>query len=76
VAVWGPTGAPGRTTVAVNLAAELALLGRHTLVVDADTYGGTIAQAVGLFDESPGLAAAARAAGQGRQLRRVSLQVD
>jgi MinD-like ATPase involved in chromosome partitioning or flagellar assembly len=65
VAVWGPTGAPGRTTLAVNLAAELALIGGHTLLVDADTYGGTIAQAVGLLDESPGLAAAARAAGQG-----------
>ncbi|CAN5251446.1 P-loop NTPase [soil metagenome] len=65
VAVWGPTGAPGRTTVAVNLAAELALLGGHALLVDADTYGGTIAQAVGLLDEAPGLAAAARAAGQG-----------
>jgi MinD-like ATPase involved in chromosome partitioning or flagellar assembly len=65
VAVWGPTGAPGRTTVAVNLAAELALVGSHALLVDADTYGGTIAQAVGLLDESPGLAAAARAAGQG-----------
>jgi MinD-like ATPase involved in chromosome partitioning or flagellar assembly len=65
VAVWGPTGAPGRTTVAVNLAAELALLGGHVLLVDADTYGGTIAQAVGLLDEAPGLAAAARAAGQG-----------
>ncbi|MGV8976782.1 MAG: AAA family ATPase [Cellulomonas sp.] len=65
VAVWGPTGAPGRTTVAVNLAAELALLGSHALLVDADTYGGTIAQAVGLLDEAPGLAAAARAAGQG-----------
>jgi MinD-like ATPase involved in chromosome partitioning or flagellar assembly len=65
VAVWGPTGAPGRTTVAVNLAAELALLGGHALLVDADTYGGTIAQAVGLLDEAPGLAAATRAAGQG-----------
>src|SRR5450830_1174692 len=65
VAVWGPTGAPGRTTVAVNLAAELALRGAPALLVDADTYGGTIAQAVGLLDEAPGLAAAARAAGQG-----------
>lgn len=65
LAVWGPTGAPGRTTLAMNLAAEIALLGRSTLLVDADTYGGTIAQAVGLLDEAPGLAAAARAAGQG-----------
>lgn len=65
IAVWGPTGAPGRTTVAMNLAAELAVLGRTALLVDADTYGGTVAQAVGLLDEAPGLAAAARAAGQG-----------
>ncbi|MBB2922943.1 hypothetical protein [Cellulomonas cellasea] len=65
VAVWGPTGAPGRTTLAINLAAEIALLGRAALLVDADTYGGTVAQAVGLLDEAPGIAAAARAAGQG-----------
>ncbi|MFS0700868.1 CpaE family protein [Cellulomonas sp. 179-A 4D5 NHS] len=65
VAVWGPTGAPGRTTLAINLAAEIALLGRLALLVDADTYGGTVAQAVGLLDEAPGIAAAARAAGQG-----------
>ena len=65
VAVWGPQGAPGRTTIAVNLAAELAALGRSTLLVDADTYGGAVAQVVGLLDEAPGLAAAARAAGQG-----------
>lgn len=66
VAVWGPTGAPGRTTVAVNLAAELAALGRATLLVDADTYGGAVSQVVGLLDEAPGIAAAARAAAQGQ----------
>jgi MinD-like ATPase involved in chromosome partitioning or flagellar assembly len=56
--------------VAVNLAAELAEHGRRahatTLLVDADTYGGTVAQALGLLDEAPGIAAAARAAGTGR----------
>lgn len=66
VAVWGPTGAPGRTTLAVNLAAETALLGRATLLVDADTYGGAIAQVLGLLDEAPGLAGAARAANLGQ----------
>ncbi len=69
VAVWGPTGAPGRTTLAVNLAAELAELADRrwsTLLVDADTYGGTVAQHLGLLDEAPGIAAAARAGGTGR----------
>src|SRR4029453_12991860 len=66
VAVWGPTGAPGRTTIAVNLAAEAALLGRSALLADADTYGGAVAQVLGLLDEAPGLAGAARSANNGQ----------
>ncbi len=65
VAVWGPTGAPGRTTVAVGLASELAVLGWPTLLVDVDVYGGAVAQVLGLLDESPGLAAACRLANNG-----------
>jgi MinD-like ATPase involved in chromosome partitioning or flagellar assembly len=65
IAVWGPVGSPGRSTIAVNLAAELAGLGVPTLLIDADTYGGVIAQLLGLLDEAPGLAAACRAANQG-----------
>ncbi|HEX5532431.1 MAG TPA: hypothetical protein VFX33_01690, partial [Actinomycetales bacterium] len=65
VAVWGPAGAPGRTTVAVTLAAELAALGESTLLVDADTYSASIAQTLGVLDEAPGLAAACRAASTG-----------
>lgn len=65
ITVWGPVGGPGRTTVAVTLAAELAAAGHETLLVDADTYGASIAQCLGLLDESAGLAAAARAANQG-----------
>ncbi len=61
----GPTGAPGRTSVAVNLAAEAAALGVPTLLVDADTYGASVAQALSLLDEAPGVAAATRAADQG-----------
>ena len=44
-AVWGPKGAPGRTTVAVNLAFEAAAAGGEVLLVDADTYGGAVAHA-------------------------------
>ena len=79
VAVWGPTGSPGRTTVAVNLAVELALLGREVLLIDADTYGGCVAQTLALLDEAPGIAAAARVAEQGTldlaALARLALQV-
>jgi MinD-like ATPase involved in chromosome partitioning or flagellar assembly len=65
VAVWGPTGAPGRTMLAVTLAGELMARGIETLLADADVYGGVIAQVLGLLDESPGLAAAARLANSG-----------
>jgi Flp pilus assembly CpaE family ATPase len=66
VAVWGPTGAPGRTTVAVGIAGEQALAGVPTLLADADTYGGSVAQVLGFLDEAPGLAAAARLANLGQ----------
>lgn len=66
VAVWGPTGAPGRTTVAVGLATELARAGVHTLLADADVYGGVVAQVLGFLDEAPGLAAAVRLANNGQ----------
>ncbi len=65
MAVWGPTGSPGRTTLAVTVAAELASRGRSVLLVDADTYGGCVAQVLGLLDEAPGIAAACRAAEHG-----------
>lgn len=66
VTVWGAVGAPGRTTVAVNLAAELARVGKTALIVDADTYGACVGQFLALLDEAPGVAAAVRLAESGR----------
>jgi MinD-like ATPase involved in chromosome partitioning or flagellar assembly len=66
IAVWGPAGAPGRTTVAIGLADETARLGVSTLLVDADVYGGTVAQTLGLLDESAGLVVGCHAAATGR----------
>ena len=62
IAVWGPTGAPGKTTVAISLANELARQGRSVLLVDADSYGGTISLQLGLGYDSSGLASACRLA--------------
>ncbi|MGF6833862.1 MinD-like ATPase involved in chromosome partitioning or flagellar assembly [Paenarthrobacter sp. TE4293] len=64
-AVWGPIGSPGRTMVAVNIAAELAAEGQSVLLVDADSYGASVSAVLGLLDESAGLAQACRLADQG-----------
>ena len=66
IAVWGSSGAPGRSTVAASLAASLALRDHETVLIDADTYGGSIAQMLAMLDEVSGLMAACRAANQGR----------
>ncbi|MGR0159502.1 AAA family ATPase [Paenarthrobacter nitroguajacolicus] len=64
-AVWGPIGAPGRTLLAVNIAAELAAAGESVILVDADSYGASVSAVLGLLDESAGLAQACRLADQG-----------
>jgi Mrp family chromosome partitioning ATPase len=65
IAVWGPAGAPGRTLVAANIAAEMAAQGKSVLLVDADSYGASVAAVLGLLDEAAGLAQACRLADQG-----------
>ncbi|MFZ2504220.1 MAG: hypothetical protein WAW88_16290, partial [Nocardioides sp.] len=63
--VWGPQGAPGRTTLAVALAAELAARGGPTVLVDADPWGGAVAQHLGILDEVSGILSATRLATSG-----------
>lgn len=53
VAVWGPKGSPGRTTIAIELAVELAGGGADTLLIDADSYGGDVLQLLGFVEELP-----------------------
>lgn len=65
VTVWGTHGAPGRTTVAVNLAHALSRHGSVALV-DADAVAPAVAQFLGVLEESSAIAVAARAASNGR----------
>jgi Mrp family chromosome partitioning ATPase len=65
VVVWGPTGAPGRTTTAVNLAFEAAALDIDTMLVDADTYSSAVTQTLGYLDDYAGLTTTARLVGRG-----------
>lgn len=76
IAVWGAAGAPGRSTIAIELAVELARGGRHVALVDADTHSPSIALSLGLADEGPGFAAACRQSElgglDGRELTRIA----
>lgn len=60
ITVWGPTGAPGRTSVAIALADEAARAGVPALLVDADTHGGAVATHLGLLDDVSGIVVACR----------------
>lgn len=67
IAVWGPIGAPGRTTVSVALADEWARSGTPALLVDADTVGGgAVAAHLGILDDVSGIVVACRQADTGR----------
>ncbi|MCC7077899.1 MAG: P-loop NTPase [Acidimicrobiia bacterium] len=48
IVIWSAKGAPGRTTLAVSLAWELARLGARTRLVDLDTYGPAVGILLGL----------------------------
>lgn len=80
ITVWGPHGAPGRSTIAVQLAVELSRAGRRTGLVDADSVAPSLALQLGLGDEAPGLAAACRRAELGSldvaELSRLSTPVE
>jgi MinD-like ATPase involved in chromosome partitioning or flagellar assembly len=62
ICVWGPAGAPGRTSIAVGIADACAGAGLETLLIDADTWAPSIALTLGLADDGVGLASACRRA--------------
>ncbi|MEY4477614.1 MAG: hypothetical protein RJA31_1118 [Actinomycetota bacterium] len=64
VAVWGPVGSPGISTVAISVGALAAREGRSVLLCDADTRGSSLAIGLALVDDVPGFAAACRLAGR------------
>lgn len=65
VSIMSAWGGPGRTTVAVNLAAELAARGANPLLIDADVWGASIKQYLGLDPDGSGIAAAMRGVERG-----------
>lgn len=65
ITVWGAQGAPGRTTLAIEIACALSSADHRVALVDADSHSPSLALATGLADEGPGFAAACRQAERG-----------
>lgn len=78
--VWGPHGATGKSTLAINLAYEFTQIGKKVLLLDLDTYAPTLAQLLPIAKVTAGLAGAARLIRQGRftleELDRLSVQLS
>lgn len=69
IAVWGTSGAPGRSTTAINLAAALqnqpGVPSLKVILIDADTYAPSIAHALGMGTDVSSLSAIARYVARG-----------
>lgn len=62
VAVWGPPGSPGTTSLAITLAGLLSELSAQVVLIDGDTYSSSVAQNLNLSQTGSGLLAACRMA--------------
>ncbi|MFT6973864.1 MAG: MinD-like ATPase involved in chromosome partitioning or flagellar assembly [Pontimonas sp.] len=62
VAIVGPPGSPGRTTLAINFAAQCAQLSNYVVLIDADVYSPSVSQLLGLGTKEGGLFSALRSA--------------
>ena len=79
IAITSPHGSTGKTTVAINMALELAAEKFKVLIIDADLAGPSVANYFCLAELPAGLVGAIRIASQNRfdqaQLERLSVQV-
>jgi MinD-like ATPase involved in chromosome partitioning or flagellar assembly len=79
IAVTSPHGSTGKTTIAINIALELAAEKYKVLIIDSDLAGSSVANYFCLSELPAGLAGALRIASQKRfdeiQLERLSVQV-
>ena len=66
ICVWGTNGSPGRSSVAINLSFSLASKYFPTLLVDLDAIVPSLAPALGLVSEVPGVSSLVHDALKGR----------
>jgi MinD-like ATPase involved in chromosome partitioning or flagellar assembly len=80
ISFWSAHGSPGKSSLAISVAAELVSNQKQVLLIDADTHGPSIDVLLGLNDHPAGLAAACRLVFQQRfdaeQLERLSVNLE
>ena len=60
LSIWGPNGAPGRTTTALTVAQLIAVTGKSVCIIDADTSGPALALLFGVVEDASGIVVATR----------------
>ena len=79
ITIWGPQGATGKSTIALNLAYEFSQLGQRVILLDLDTHAPALNLLLPIQETSAGLPGAARLIRQGRfgpqELDRLSLSI-
>lgn len=79
IAIWGPNGSPGKSTLALNLADSLAQAGLRVLLVDTDLVSPSLALQLGVEDQASGISAACKLAREANldsaQLQRIVVSV-
>lgn len=63
--VYGPAGAPGRSTIALGLAEAWSRSGDRVCLIDADSIGPSLALLVGMTEDVSGVLVSSRYADQG-----------
>lgn len=64
--LWGTHGAPGRTTLAANIALELVKAEQSVCLIDADCVSPSLSQLFAIDEHAAGITAATRLVGQSR----------